>query len=338
MKSSLFSLLDFLQVYCKVTDYKFRMEFLYSKLYDKYNKLKKEKESEMEQYSREQELKFMNYVSAAEDMIEHLKSENDRLRAQINDLTDQMASNRSGKEYQYAEYQKLLIEETQKTKVLNEEVERLRNLLPQSQSKSPSRGLQVKSSDLSIGSVGKKRVKPCTRHFEIHTEEAEVMVKETESDLLSIGSVGKKRLKPCTRHFEIHTEEAEVIVKETESDPSKRLSTNDSFESKHQPECCRRNNPSSGNGVNDTGHANCLFQNLLECIVGMKVCTVNQTEGCLSVLHQSSGGMPIMQQNMREMNTKRMKDEFVAVMLNGHSQTLKVRFFFQLDMGKTQPR
>ncbi|XP_077224648.1 uncharacterized protein LOC143857967 [Tasmannia lanceolata] len=230
------------------------MEILYSKLYDKYNTLKTGKETEMEQYNREQELKFMNYVSAAEDMIGHLKNENDKLHAQIRDLTDQMASSRSDKEYQYAEYQKLLIEENEKTKMLNEEVERLRNLLAEDfQSKSPFGSSQVRSSNLSMGSVGNKTLMPCTRHSRIQIEEAVVMVKETERG------------------------------------PSNGVPTNDSFGSIQPPDCIRRNRASSGDGENDTGHANFMFKNLLECIVGMKVCTVNQTEGCLSVLHQSSG-------------------------------------------------
>lgn len=37
-------------------------------------------------------------------------------------------------------------------------------------------------------------------------------------------------------------------------------------------------------------HTNCIFQTLVECLVGMKFSIVNHTEGlCLSILHQSSG-------------------------------------------------
>lgn len=47
---------------------------------------------------------------------------------------------------------------------------------------------------------------------------------------------------------------------------------------------------SSGGAEIDSGPANCLFQALVEYLVGMKLSTFNQTEGtCISALHQSSG-------------------------------------------------
>ncbi|KAF8396211.1 hypothetical protein HHK36_017824 [Tetracentron sinense] len=45
-----------------------------------------------------------------------------------------------------------------------------------------------------------------------------------------------------------------------------------------------------GGGIYDAGPANCMFQALMGCLVGMKLSMVNQTEGiCVSALHQSSG-------------------------------------------------
>ncbi|KAK3032386.1 hypothetical protein RJ639_037104, partial [Escallonia herrerae] len=104
------------------------MEALYAKLYDKYTTLKTKKESEWEQLNLDQEEKFMSYVSAADRLIEHLRNEYSRMHAQINDLKSEVASVRSSKIEELEEYQKILIEESQKNKNLEEEIERLRNL------------------------------------------------------------------------------------------------------------------------------------------------------------------------------------------------------------------
>ncbi|KAA3489797.1 argH [Gossypium australe] len=94
------------------------MEPLYAKLYDKYDKLKKRKLSEMDDINRDQEEKFVNYVRAAEELIQHLKSENDKLYSEVNELRSEVASKMSSMDKQCADYQKLLIEENQKCKKL----------------------------------------------------------------------------------------------------------------------------------------------------------------------------------------------------------------------------
>ncbi|XP_073059158.1 uncharacterized protein [Primulina eburnea] len=104
------------------------MEAIYAKLYSKYSKLKKEKESPLDKLNREQELKFMNYVAAADEMIEYLKSENDKLRGQVDDLKSEnhnlrgqvddlkseLADTRSSSDEQHIQCRKLLMEENQK--------------------------------------------------------------------------------------------------------------------------------------------------------------------------------------------------------------------------------
>ncbi|XP_011032078.1 PREDICTED: uncharacterized protein LOC105131021 isoform X2 [Populus euphratica] len=105
------------------------MEDLYKKLYAKYDKLKKKQLSEFDELNKDQEVKFLNYASVAEEMIQYLKDENDRLRKQASDLRSEAASIRSTMDEQCAEYQKLLMEENQKNKILNEEVEKLQNQL-----------------------------------------------------------------------------------------------------------------------------------------------------------------------------------------------------------------
>uniref|UniRef100_A0A7N2KMS7 Uncharacterized protein n=1 Tax=Quercus lobata TaxID=97700 RepID=A0A7N2KMS7_QUELO len=68
------------------------MEALYAKLYDKYTKLKKRKWSELDKLNKDQEVKFVTYVNAAEELIQHLKNENDQLRAQVDDLRSEVSS------------------------------------------------------------------------------------------------------------------------------------------------------------------------------------------------------------------------------------------------------
>ena len=52
-----------------------------------------------------------------------------------------------------------------------------------------------------------------------------------------------------------------------------------------QPECSK-----GSLGANATASGTNLFQALIECLVGMKISTINQTEGlCILALHQSSG-------------------------------------------------
>ncbi|XP_026449368.1 uncharacterized protein LOC113349597 isoform X2 [Papaver somniferum] len=107
------------------------MENLYSKLYDKYNKLKTRKDSEIDRYNHDQEVKFTGYMAAVEELVNCLRSENDRLVTKNQDLRNELASvraDRSDKEELCVQYEKLLTEEARKGKELSEEVEKLRNL------------------------------------------------------------------------------------------------------------------------------------------------------------------------------------------------------------------
>ncbi|KAK8601874.1 hypothetical protein V6N12_051698 [Hibiscus sabdariffa] len=203
------------------------MESLYAKLYDKYDKLKKRKLSEMDDIHRDQEEKFLNYVCAAEELIQHLKSENDKLNADVNELRSEVATIMSSKDKQCSDYQKLLIEESQKCKALSEEVTRLQNL-----------------------------------HGEGH-------VKGGNRDNLPIASPGSAQVA------------AERI---SENLPEKALSY-EVLPHVQLPDCCK-----GSISANATDRGTCLFQSLIECLVGMKISNVNQTEGlCISALHQSSG-------------------------------------------------
>ncbi|KAJ0703556.1 hypothetical protein HanPI659440_Chr14g0552411 [Helianthus annuus] len=101
------------------------MEARYSKLYDKYTKLKVKKASETEQLSLDQEEKFKTYVSAADELIGYLTNEKDTLHAQLGELRQEIASIRSAKDEEQQKYEKMLLEENEKNKQLSEEIERL---------------------------------------------------------------------------------------------------------------------------------------------------------------------------------------------------------------------
>ncbi|XP_057955918.1 uncharacterized protein LOC131149478 isoform X2 [Malania oleifera] len=250
------------------------MQALYAKLYDKYTKLKGKKESGLEQFNHDQEVKFMNYMS--DELVEHLRNENDNLREENNNLRSAMASIRSDKDEQYAEYQKLLTEEKQRNKQLSEEIERLQNLQQEGYFSSlrdernedgqlsTPRATEVVSVCVSDGSAIKK-----TRKRSRHS---------------------KDEAKECMSTPHARDQIDRAMLKGSAKDPSIEVLSSEAVVTIQQPECCRRIIKGSGATVLDVGVANCLFQTLIECLVGMKFSAVNQTEGiCISALHQSSG-------------------------------------------------
>ncbi|XP_029127862.1 uncharacterized protein LOC109802535 isoform X3 [Cajanus cajan] len=112
------------------------MEVLYSKLYDKYTKLKTKKLSDLDHVNKEQELKFVNFLSVAEELIEDLRTEKEELLGQVNALITELASLRSAEDKQVADYQRLLMVESEKNETLSEEVEKLLKLLQEGTSHS----------------------------------------------------------------------------------------------------------------------------------------------------------------------------------------------------------
>ncbi|CAI9103671.1 OLC1v1002197C1 [Oldenlandia corymbosa var. corymbosa] len=69
-----------------------QVKTLYSKLYHKYSKLKKEKDSILEKLNEEQERKFVECVKASDELIDLLRSENDILRKEVNELRRDMST------------------------------------------------------------------------------------------------------------------------------------------------------------------------------------------------------------------------------------------------------
>ncbi|OAY69497.1 hypothetical protein ACMD2_22950 [Ananas comosus] len=95
------------------------MEQLNSKLYEKYKNLKKRKLFE-EEWDQKRDAEIRNYQLATEDLIEELRKENERLYGELSSVQEQ-----------YAETEKILLEESRKTKELSSEVGRLQILLSQ---------------------------------------------------------------------------------------------------------------------------------------------------------------------------------------------------------------
>ncbi|XAR62365.1 hypothetical protein NMG60_11017097 [Bertholletia excelsa] len=248
------------------------MQSLYSKLYDKYTKLKTKRYSEIDKINRDQEVKFINYVSAADELIEHLRNENDRLRTQINDLRSEVASVRSAKDEQHAEFQMLLVQENEKNKNLSEEIERLQNLqngglcCSGREDKTEYESLNMPANDQDSdsfnaidASVPRKRSRQCG-------SVAEVMVTVCASDKLECAPVG-----------------------ESASNISKQVLSTGTGLITDQPECCRRIVDLSG-GVSNSSPTKCIYKDLMECLIGMELSAIIQTGGiCISAVHQSSG-------------------------------------------------
>ncbi|GLT53754.1 hypothetical protein SLA2020_270040 [Shorea laevis] len=243
------------------------MEALYSKLYDKYTKLKTKKWSELDKLSKDQEVKFVNYVNAAEELIQHLKNENELLRTQIDDLRSEVASIRSTNDEQFADYQKNLTEESQKNKALAEELEKLRKLQQEGILGSIKDGENVNAQ---LNMPGGTQV-----ISEVSNSSSRIMTRKRSR--LS-GSVSQD----------------DAMQREAAKNLSKETMYSNAVVNVQQPECCRRTIDTSGCAPKESGSTNCFFQAFVEYLVGMKLSAVNQHEGmCISALHQSSGNSSI---------------------------------------------
>ncbi|KAH0700340.1 hypothetical protein KY285_014591 [Solanum tuberosum] len=237
-----------------------KMEALYSKLYSKYAKLKKEKDTSMENLNREQEEKFVNYVAAADAVIDHLRSETDRLGEQVNELRSEMTSMRSAKDEEMIQYQKLLMEENLKNKELRDEIQRLQQL--------DQEGTCFNASN----DKGKSR--------QIITDG------DSLPDALDDSTITNKK----------HRRQSLLIVQDThtpspmEELPNRPEQPSTSSYKYTEPACCRRNVDISGDSAADISPALCIFQDLVQWLVGMKFSAVTENEElCISALHESSG-------------------------------------------------
>ncbi|OIT38054.1 PREDICTED: uncharacterized protein LOC109239961 [Nicotiana attenuata] len=236
------------------------MEAIYTKLYSKYTKLKKEKDRELENLNMEQELKFVNYVAAAEQLIEFVRSENDRLREQINELRSEMASMRVAKDNEKIQYQKLLMEDNRKIKELSDEIQRLQQLDREGSG------------------------------FHASTNKGESRQIITVGDSLPDALDGSTIANQKRPRQSLPSIQAAVTMSPREELPTGPAQPSTSSYRYTEPACCRRNADISGDGAADISPAKCIFQDVFQWLLGMKFSIVTENEElCISALHESSG-------------------------------------------------
>ncbi|GAB2277053.1 hypothetical protein Dimus_011761 [Dionaea muscipula] len=230
------------------------MEELYKKLYNKYINVKAKKESEFDRINRDQEVKFINFAEAADECIEHLKSENDVLKATINELRNEVSSLRSAKDQQYVDYEELLSEERQKNQQLCLEIKRLQEAQ--------------------------------------HSECSEQLTTPQSTQLVSDGKAHQTS-RHCGRPPKRpRASNEDQFFPSSFQDPTPRALSADGtcVVPLQQPLCMNAQPDCRRRGINNAGLGNCIFHDLVEYLVGMKVSVVNQSEGLsLCIVHQASG-------------------------------------------------
>ncbi|TKY65586.1 hypothetical protein E2542_SST08446 [Spatholobus suberectus] len=237
------------------------MEVLYTKLYDKYTKLKTKKLSDLDHINKEQEVKFVNCLSAAEEVIEYLKNEKEELLEQVNELRTELASLRVAKDKEVAEYQMLLMEENKKNEALSEEVEKLLKLLQKGTSHDLNNNSKITTMDDQFKANSNRSSIRMTR------KRTRLNALEKDARFISFENNGGNS---------VERESAQNTCRETAS--GKLL------------EYCTTANDQSGIDLLESEHGNWLIQVLFEYALGMKLSTDYQIgQMCLSALHQSSG-------------------------------------------------
>ncbi|XP_074367523.1 uncharacterized protein LOC141707968 isoform X2 [Apium graveolens] len=246
------------------------MDSLYSKLYATYNELKANKFTEMEKLNRNQEEKFLAFTNAADELLQQYRIENDRLVAENEDLRSELALTRSSMDDKIAEYQKLLMEENQKKKELLQETERLQSLQRE--------GLC------------------CIFRYEKNEKPSSPDRSLVGSDPLNKLAAKKRKVSTsgaCSKTVDIQSGDGELdqsALKDSSEQLSKRSRFSENLQGSDQPKCCKQKTSLSGDDENVPGNTICMFQELVECLVGMKVCIDTKAdETCISAIHQLSG-------------------------------------------------
>lgn len=228
------------------------MESLYSKLNEKYTKLKTQRDCFAEKIFSEQEKNFKDYFAGVDELLERSKRENMMLQAQIEALRTEVTLFRS-KDKQYAESQKLLSLEIEKNRELSEEIERLQEL-DREGTLSSARDHEIEKVQSSV---------PITKMTRKRRKLSMITIEEDRID------------QPSSSEVEIA-----MLIEQP-----KNLLTGTAVDVQ-EPNCCRRNIDGSGN----TGCGLHLFQAIVERLVGMKLSTVNENEGVfISAIHHKSG-------------------------------------------------
>ncbi|WVY92574.1 hypothetical protein V8G54_031662 [Vigna mungo] len=247
--------------YTKLHD---KMEVLYTKLHDKYTEVKTKKLSDLEHLNEEQQLKFINCLSAAEAVIEHLKTEKEELIGQVNDLRVELASLRAAKDNQLADYQMLLMEESHKSETLHEalseEVEKLQQLCQEGASQ-----------DLN----NSRRIVAVDDQFKANSNRSYVRMTRKR--------IRQNALKDEARFISFENDQVNSVERESMNNACKETVSGTLLE------CGSQANVLSGLDLQETDHGDWLIPVLFEYALGMKFSTYCQTGRiCLSALHLSS--------------------------------------------------
>ncbi|KAK4758166.1 hypothetical protein SAY87_019467 [Trapa incisa] len=237
------------------------MEPLYAKLYEKYAKLKAKRFGELEQSQKDQEEKFTNYMAAAEELIEHLRDENDGLRTKLNEL---ISSTRQGPKIISESLGFFLY------KQLTDEVEKLR-------------GLQNKGVLSTVQNDGGVRAHPNN-----------LVAAQNGSDM-SNGPETRSRKRKRRMLFDINAGSdlsvpdnsiQEIVQEDSNNIFCKQNTIADDAQYSKQPSCCKR----PIEDLEDKSTCKCLFQVLIQHTLGLQFSVVSElAEVCISALHESSG-------------------------------------------------
>ncbi|CAI8613023.1 unnamed protein product [Vicia faba] len=233
------------------------MEALYKKLYAKYTRLKTNKLSEFHDPAKEQEHKFRKFVSASEQLIDHLRNEYDKVLQHNNDLLNELTSVRLAKDKQLFDLQNLLMEETKKSEALLEEVEKLQKRLNEGTSGDLNNSNKVKS-NTSINSSVRMTRKRMSREQDALDKEARFIPCEIDE--------GNSVERESTRSFR----------KENASHKLRECSASEV-------------NDQSGIDLQESGHSSWLAHALFEYTLGMKLSFDNQTGRSCLFANQSTG-------------------------------------------------
>ncbi|CAH8328853.1 unnamed protein product [Eruca vesicaria subsp. sativa] len=267
------------------------MDALYAKLYDRYTTLKKKKFSELDEVNREQEEKFLTFVSASETLTQHLRSEIENLNVIVERLRNENTEFRYSRDEERLESQKCLLEEQRKNKALSEEVVKLRQLI--------SEGVPHNYKDQS----GTKRKTP--QSPQVTTRSMRKRTRQSEDDNLVETDEGSptRSLRKGGREAEVSLQKSTTVkqninnmVETDEVSPKRSLrkrgrqtevspqkSTTETL-LVSQPQCCKTTDEGSSNS---TG---CPFHALGEHLTGMKLSTSNEGgRVCIVASHSSSG-------------------------------------------------
>ncbi|OIW05455.1 hypothetical protein TanjilG_12046 [Lupinus angustifolius] len=267
------------------------MEALYLKLHDRYTKLKTKKLSELDQLSKEQEVKFMNYLTASEELIEHLKSENDKLHEELNELRSEVGSIS-------LHFLVLSAGNSLTYEALSEEVEKLRKLQLEITSGDLNNNSKIMAADHQLRATSNSSSRKMTRKRMLQEGTSgnlndNSMVIAENDHFGSISNTPSRRMTRSRRKQDEQEKEARFIISYENSEGSAvaRQSTEnvskDTTSAKLLEFCTEANDQS---GLQKTDNCNWLIQALFEYALGMKLSTDHQTEQiCLSALHQSSG-------------------------------------------------